>query len=95
MDPARAAGEAARRKVNRAAGLLRDAARDLASLADGNTIVGVQRVHDSETVASARELIATGAARHGAVDVIVIARPTRRDSNPTTAPPGAKETTHE
>lgn len=96
MDGTRAAAEAARRKVKRAEGLLRDAARDLASLAGDDDVLGVLRVHDAATVDSVRELIELGAGRHGAVDVVVIARPQRRArSIPTTGPnTGPKETIH-
>lgn len=93
MDGTRAAAEAARRKVKRAEGLLRDAARDLASLAGDDNVLGVLRVHDAQTIESAAELIELGAGHHGAVDVVVIARPQRRArSTPTTGPDGPKET---
>lgn len=82
-----AAAEVARRRVKRAGGLLREAVRDLAALADGPTAVGVTRVHDQATAEAARELIALGVGRHGAVDVVVLARPT----HPHQGPEGAKE----
>jgi hypothetical protein len=88
MDEAavRAGAEAAKRKVKRADGLLRDAVRELAALAEGQDTLGILRAHDEQSLADARELIELGVARHGAVDVVVIARPTGRvRSNPTMA----------
>jgi hypothetical protein len=81
-------------QVNRAAGLLREAARGLAVLAaDAQDIVGMQRVHDAQTVERVDELMRLGMALHGSVDVVVIASPARRgrSRNPTTAPDRAKE----
>lgn len=92
MDEAvRAAAEAARRRVKRAQGLLREAAHDLAALADGPTVLGVHRVHDAASANAARESIVTCAAQCGAVDVVVIARPGARATQPTTAAIAAKE----
>jgi len=90
-----AAAEAARRKVNRAAGLLRDASAELAALAaDDVETVGITRVHDNDSLQDAIDLVARGLLRHRAVDVVVIARPRRRRP-PTTAPEnGAKGNTH-
>jgi len=91
MDPRSAAADSARRKIKRANGLLRDAARDLAQLADDDAApLGVLRAHDSESIAAAHDLISVGVAKHGAVDVIVIAR-SRRDHH---SPTGAEENTH-
>lgn len=95
MDPTQAAAEAARRKVRRASGLLRDAARDLAAAVDGQTVLGVLHAHDATTIADAEGLIALGVGRYGAVDVIVIARPTGRQSHTHHGPQrGAKENEH-
>lgn len=84
MDEAavRAGAEAAKRKVKRADGLLRDAVRELAALAEGQDTLGILRAHDEQSLADARDLIEGGVARHGAVDVVVIARPTGRARNP-------------
>lgn len=85
MDPIEAAGtEAARRKVKRAAGLLRDAGRELAVLTDGPTVLAASCVHDDATAAHVADVIADAIRRHGAVDVVVTARPQARA--PTTAP---------
>ncbi len=91
-----AAAEAARRRVNRAAGHLRDAARDLARLTNGELdVLGVLTVHDADSAQSVSDLVSLERGRHGAVDVVVLARPTgRRGSSPTTAPTGAKENPH-
>ena len=92
MDSQQAAAESARRRVRRAAGLLKEATRDLAAAVDGQTSLGTVHVHDASSAESARDLIALGVGRHGAVDVIVIARPTRRaGSTPTTALTGEGE----
>jgi len=91
VDTTAAAAEGARRKVKRAAGLLKDATRDLAALTEGQQALGVLRVHDMNTVNDARDLISLGVARHGAVDVIVIARPNGRVHIPPTAATAAKE----
>jgi hypothetical protein len=94
MDTAQASAvELARRKVNRASGLLRDASRALAALAEGQDTLGVLRAHDEQSLAGAHELIELGVARHGAVVVVVIARPTGRAGStpPTAAQNAAKE----
>jgi hypothetical protein len=83
-----AATEAARTKVKRAAGLLRDASRDLAQAAEPP--LGTIHVADLDTVRQVRDLISVGVARYGAVDVIVLPRPRGR-AHQTTAPEGAKE----
>lgn len=78
--------EAARRRLNRAAGLLRETSRELAeAAAGGDDVQSVHRAHDRDSIDAARALIALAVARHGAVDVVVIARPNRRTSTPTTA----------
>jgi len=90
-----AAVEAARRRINRAAGLLREAGAELAALAaDDVETVGSLRVHDNDSLQEAIDLVARGLLRHRTVDVVVIARPRRRRP-PTTAPRvGAKGNTH-
>lgn len=93
MEPAQAAAEAARRKLKRASGLLRDALHELAAIVDGETALGVLRAHDAQSTQQALELIRLGVARHGAVDVIVLARPTGR-AHPPRPPDGAKEQPH-
>lgn len=93
MDARQAAAEAARRRVRRAAGLLREASRDLAAATGGDTALGVIRAHDPPSAQSAHDLIALGIARHGAVDVVVVARPTGR-AQPPHGPDGAKENTN-
>jgi len=96
VDDIQATAESARRRVKRASGLLRDAARDLMAITEGQEALGVHHVHDTESVQGARDLISMGVARYGAVDVIVIARPTGRAARitPTTAAQAAKENTH-
>lgn len=84
MDSTQAACEAARRRVKRATGLLSEAARDLAAATGGQTTLGVVRVHDTQSAIAAHDLIEIGVGRHGAVDVIVVARPRPR---PRTNPP--------
>jgi hypothetical protein len=74
-----AAAEVARRKVRRASGLLREAGEALAGLVDGEDTVGVLRAHDEGSRAQAQELVTVGCARYGAVDVVVIARPSARE----------------
>jgi len=92
--PNGSAAEAARRKVNRAAGLLRDAAAELAALvSDDVETVGIVRVHDVESLEDARQTALGGLARHGMVDVVVIARPRTRRT-PTTARERAKGADH-
>lgn len=94
MDSAQAAAETARGKVKRASGLIDEALRELKQLVDGDvTTVGTARAHDRESLAAARDLISVGIAKHGAVDVIVIARPTRRAHTHHSAN-GAQEQTH-
>jgi hypothetical protein len=78
MDPTQVAAQAAARKVKRAEGLLRDAVRDLTSLAGDGDVFDVVRAHDRSSTRAALELIEVGVGRHGAVDVLVIARPTGR-----------------
>lgn len=81
--PEAAALEAARRKVKRANGLLREAVGELAQLAgDGPTVVSSTRVHDAASTEAALERIAFGRSRYGAVDVIVVAAPRRRHHPP-------------
>lgn len=92
MDAQHAAADAARRKVKRAAGLLKDAARDLAAAADGQEALGVIRAHDAASTQAALELVRLGVGRHGGVDVIVIARPTGRAHPP--RPPHRGEGAH-
>lgn len=87
-DSRRAAMQAARTRVKRAQGLLREAARDLAIATDGDTPLGNTRVHNDQTRQAALDLIGVGVARYGAVDVIVIARPLR-PGHPSKAPHGA------
>lgn len=95
MDAHAAGAESARRRVRRASGLLREAARDLAALTEGLESLGTQHAHDLESINAARDLISLGVARHGAVDVVVIARPRSRARNTsTTAADAAKENTH-
>ena len=93
-----AAIEVARRQVKRAEGLLREAGRSLAAAAGDDNVVGIVHVQDAEAVDAARQLIEAGAGRHGAVDVIVVARPRRARSTPTTVAAATKEasngTTH-
>lgn len=93
MDAAEAGAESARRKLKRAAGLIRDATADLAAVSGGQAALGVTRVHDVRSRADVLALIDLGVGRHGAVDVVVVARPTgrARQHPPTTAPAGAKE----
>ena len=87
-----AAAEVARRKVNRAAGLLRDAQAELAALvADDVEMVGIVRVHDADSLQDACDLAAHGRVRHGIVDVVVIARPRKHTHH---GPNGAKENGH-
>lgn len=90
MHPAQAAAEAANRRIRRATGLLRDASRDLAAALDDDTPpLGVLNVHDADTADAARDLIAVGVGRYGAVEVLVLPRPTRRHRHtPTTAHQG-------
>jgi hypothetical protein len=70
------AAEAAKRKVKRANGLLREVVGELAALAEGQDTLGVLRVHDDDSRDAAHRLIELGLVQHGAVDVVVIARPT-------------------
>lgn len=89
-DDQRAASlQAARSRIKRAGGLLREAARDLAIATDGETALGTTRVHDDPSRQAALDLIGVGVARYGAVDVVVIARPIRRRTNPPTGRPAA------
>lgn len=77
MDSSKAARiEAAKRKVKRASGLLRDAARELAAAGEDHTTVGTVHVANSDQARDADSLIAIGLARYGAVDVVVLARHT-------------------
>lgn len=91
---AQAAAESARRKVRRAAGLLKDTMQVIADLLDGPNVLGVSRAHDRSSIEDVQRLISLGVARHGAVDVVVIARPQGRTQHqPTTAADAAKEST--
>lgn len=94
MDTTRAAVEAAKRKVKRANGLLKDAARDLAAITEGQNALGVLRAQDTPSIDAARDLISVSVAHYGAVEVIVIARPAGRAHTHTTAATAAKENTH-
>lgn len=89
-----ARAEAARRKVKRAAGLLKDAGRDLAALTEGTDALGVICAHDQPSMRTVSDLIRLGVGRYGAVDVVVIARPVRATHKPTMAADAAKESTH-
>ncbi len=80
MDPALV--EQARRRVNRAQGILKDAVAELAALADGIEPFGALRVHDRRTLREAQELVSLAHDRCGVVDVIVVRR---HSSKPTTA----------
>lgn len=93
MDAAvRAEAETAKRKVKRAEGLLREAVRALGALAEGQDTLGVLTAHDESSTDAVHELIEGGVARHGAVEVVVIARPTGRvRSTPPTAAHAAEE----
>lgn len=83
---------AARRRVNRAVGQLRDAGRELASLENGDVdLLGVLTVNDDGTAEQAERLVRLGVNRYGAVDVVVAARPGGHRSTPTTAAPAAEE----
>lgn len=67
---------AARRRVKRAAGFLRDAAADLSVvLSEGGDTIGVVHVVDDATARSAADLVRVAHARHGDVDVVILARP--------------------
>jgi hypothetical protein len=84
--------ETARRRVKRASGLLREAVADLAGVVGGEDVLGTLRVHDAQTQEDVAGLIELGIVRYGAVEVVVIARPSRRaNSIPTTAVNSAKE----
>lgn len=76
MQPSEAAlAAAAKQRVKRAMGQLRDATRDLMALNDGQTIVGTVPVAREADVRRADAMIEIGLARHGAIDVVVLARP--------------------
>jgi len=77
---AQAVAEAARRKVKRASGLLHEATRELAALTEAQDHLSVLRAHDRQSADAAHELVELGLARYGAVDVVVIARPSRRST---------------
>ncbi len=81
MEPAQAAAQVAVRRLKRASGLLKEATRDLASVGD-TTVAGTHHVHDAASARAALELIEVGVGRYGAVDVVVIARPTGRAQHP-------------
>lgn len=75
-DPVRVARAAsARRRVKRAAGLLREAASDLAASSEGADTIGVVHAVDARTVTEAQDLVRVAQARHGRVDVVILARP--------------------
>lgn len=78
-DPDRVArATVARRRINRAAGLLREARTDLAHASDGADTIAVVHV-DAGDQAALEEVVASarlGATRPGGVDVVILARPT-------------------
>jgi hypothetical protein len=76
-DPNRDARVAvARRRVGRAAGLLRDARRDLSALSDGADTIAVVHVTDDPSTQEVLGLLRVArAARPGGVDVVILARP--------------------
>lgn len=68
--------EQARRRVKRAGGLLREAARDLARLtSDGPGIIATVAVIDADTEAQALALLRLERARRGELDVVLLPRP--------------------
>lgn len=70
--------ELARRRVKRAAGQLREAARDLgAALEDDADVVGVTRATWPADVRNVTAAVQRAVDRYGEVQVVVIARPGR------------------
>lgn len=94
--PEAASLELARRRVKRAAGLLREAAADLAGALHGEQVVAVVTVDDTDDIDDVVAGVQLGLHRHGGhpLDVVILTRE-QRAGTPTTAPaPGAKETEH-
>lgn len=77
---AQAAAEAARQRVHRASGQLRQATRDLASLTDGVT-AQVIHIRHADALPGAYDRIAADQALYGGVDLVVIARPQGRGAS--------------
>lgn len=75
-DPSLLAAEQARRRVKRAAGLLREASRDLArATSDAPGIIATVSVVDADTEAQALALLRLERARRGELDVVLLPRP--------------------
>lgn len=65
----------AKRKVKRASGLLRDAARDLAAAADGTDVVGTFVIRDSQDVQTVTAALQLELERRGPHEVVLIREP--------------------
>lgn len=74
----------ARRRIKRAAGLLREAVQDLAALSDGADTIATVHVDDADSVGDAANVIRVAQSRYGDLDVVILARPSA-DAAPTTA----------
>lgn len=85
-DPAQTARvAAARRRVKRAAGQLREAAADLAAASDATSTVAVVHADRDRYTASIDEVdkaLAAGLAKYPAVDVVILARTDGRPPKP-------------
>lgn len=80
---------AARRKVKRAAGLLREASRDLARTLDADLVASAEATTEAEAAAAADMVRVAFGETPGTVEVLVLSHV--HHNNTATAPQGAKE----
>lgn len=83
---------AARRKVKRAASLLRDAGRDLARTLDADIVAAAEATTEQEAAQAAQLVRVAFAEAPGPVEVLVLSHPPTPPHNTTAPHVGAKET---
>lgn len=65
----------ARRRLKRAAGLLREATADLAALSGDADTIGVVQVNDEQSAQEALAMMRVALTQHGSLDVVILAPP--------------------
>jgi hypothetical protein len=79
MEGSAAAGASAHKRVKRAQGLLRAAAKLLAPLADDADLVGELELHADDDLEQLLELVALARRGRPSIDVVILARPAAGD----------------
>jgi hypothetical protein len=92
MDPVLA--EVARKGVRRCIGGLREVDRALARMAGGVTVIQRTVVHDAASKRAVVDVLDVAVERYRQVEVIVLPATANGQNTPTTAPNGAKESSH-